>query len=94
MNAPVRRLAMVAAAMFLALMMSATWVQFFQASDLNNDPRNVRTLYREFDNPRGPIVVAGESAASSSPVDDPYLYLRSYSDGALWTPATGFYSIV
>ncbi len=94
MNTPVRRLSAVVVVMFVSLMLSATWVQFFQAASLNNDPRNVRTLYREFDDPRGPIVVAGDSIASSSPVDDPYLYLRAYSDGALYAPATGFYSIV
>ncbi|HRA50356.1 penicillin-binding transpeptidase domain-containing protein [Actinotalea sp.] len=94
MNTPARRLATVVIAMFLALMGGATWVQFFQAPTLNNDNRNVRTLYREFGNARGPIVVGGESIASSTAVDDPFGYQRSYANGALYAPVTGFYSIV
>ena len=60
MNTPLRRLATVVLVMFVGLMVSATWVQYVQADRLNNDSRNVRTLYREFGNARGPIVVAGE----------------------------------
>jgi len=93
-NTPLRRVAMVVIAMFLVLMGGATSVQFFQASGLNNDNRNVRTLYREFGNARGPIVVAGDSIASSTPVPDPFGYLRGYSNGELYAPVTGFYSIV
>ncbi|KGM13755.1 peptidoglycan D,D-transpeptidase FtsI family protein [Cellulomonas bogoriensis] len=94
MNTPLRRLSMVVVVMFLALMMSATWVQYVRAPDLNNDPRNVRTLYREYDRARGPIVVGGEAIASSEPVDSPFGYLRSYSDGPLYAHATGYFSVV
>lgn len=94
MNTPLRRLATVVVIMFLALMGGATWVQFFQAGELNADQRNVRTLYREFGNDRGPIVVAGESIASSAPVDDPFGYQRSYAQGPLYAHVTGFYSVV
>jgi peptidoglycan glycosyltransferase len=93
-NTPLRRLATVVTIMFLALMMGATWVQFVQAPSLNADQRNVRTLYREFGNFRGPIVAGGEAIASSTPVDDSYGYQRSYANGPLYAPVTGFYSIV
>jgi penicillin-binding protein A len=91
-NQPIRRLATVVALMFLALMVSATSVQFFQAGALNTDGRNVRTVYREYGRDRGPIVVAGESVASSSPVEDVYGYQRSYSPGPLYAHATGYFS--
>ncbi|NMR20451.1 penicillin-binding protein 2 [Cellulomonas fimi] len=94
MNTPLRRISVVVLSMFLALMGAATWVQFVQAGDLNSDRRNVRTLYREFDNSRGPIVIGGEPVASSTPVDDPFGYQRTYANGALFAPATGFYSVV
>ncbi len=94
MNTPLRRLATVVIAMFVVLMGGATWVQFFQASALNNDNRNVRTLYREFDTDRGPIVVGGTAVASSTPVDDSFGYLRQYADGPMYAPATGFYSVI
>jgi len=93
-NTPLRRVATVMLVMFLALMGSATWVQYVQAPSLNADSRNVRTLYREFGDARGPIVVAGEAVASSVKVDDPFEYQRRYTDGELYSTVTGFYSIV
>ncbi|WP_182112573.1 MULTISPECIES: penicillin-binding protein 2 [unclassified Actinotalea] len=94
MNTPLRRLASVVIVMFMALMAGSTAVQYFQAGTLNNDPRNVRTLYREYGHPRGPIVVGGEAIAVSTPVDDPFGYQRSYPYGELYGHVTGYYSIV
>ena len=94
MNTPLRRLATVVVVMFLALMGGATWVQFVQAGDLNLDPRNVRTLYREYGNARGPIVVGGNAIATSTPIDDPFGYQRAYAAGELYAPVTGHYSVV
>jgi peptidoglycan glycosyltransferase len=94
MNTPLRRIAVVVVAMFLTLMGAATWVQYVQAAQLNADPRNVRTLYREYDNFRGPIVVGGEPIASSTSVDDPFGFQRAYTNGPLYAQATGYYSIV
>ena len=79
MNTPLRRLATVVLVMFVGLMAGATWIQYFQADTLNNDSRNVRTLYREFGNARGPIVVAGEAIAQSTKVEDSYGYQRSFT---------------
>ena len=93
MNTPLRRLATITLVMFVTLMASASWVQFFQAESLNTDPRNVRTLYREHGNARGPIVAGGEAVASSVPVDDPFGYQRTYAHGDLYSAVTGFYSI-
>ncbi|HEX7589858.1 MAG TPA: penicillin-binding protein 2, partial [Demequinaceae bacterium] len=94
MNSAIRRLSVIVLVMFLALMGSATWVQFFDANSLNADPRNRHTLYREYGTFRGPIVVDGQAIASSSPVNDPFGYQRTYSDGWLYAPVTGFYSVV
>lgn len=94
MNTPLRRLTSVVILMFLALMLGSTWVQFVTAPDLNADERNVRTLYREFGTPRGPIVVGGEAVAASVPVDDVFGYQRVYTDGPLYAHVTGYYSIV
>jgi peptidoglycan glycosyltransferase len=93
-NTALRRLASVVVVMFLALLAGTTWVQFGQASALNNDSRNVRTLYREYGKPRGPIIVAGQQIAQSTPVDDPFGYQRSYAQPELYSTVTGFYSVV
>ena len=94
MNTPLRRLSIVMISMFVALMGAATWTQFVQAPALNNDARNVRTLYREYNNSRGPIIVAGDPIASSTPVKDAFGYQRAYANGPLYAAATGFYSVV
>jgi len=94
MNEPVRRLSVVVLVMFLALMVAASWIQVVQAGSLNADGRNVRTLYREFGNFRGPFVVDGERIVYSAPIDDPFNYQRTYTDGELYAAATGYYSIV
>ncbi|GHS85816.1 cell division protein FtsI [Actinomycetota bacterium] len=94
MNTPLRRLATMVIGMFVLLLAGTTWVQFFQAGSLNSDPRNVRTLYREYGNARGPIVIGGQAVASSAAVDDPFGYQRSYAAGELYSAVTGFYSIV
>jgi len=94
MNTPLRRLATVVILMFFVLMGGVTWVQFVDAPHLNADQRNVRTQYREFGKPRGPIVVGEETIASSVAVDDPYGFQRSYANGPLYAPVTGYYSVV
>jgi peptidoglycan glycosyltransferase len=93
-NTPLRRLANVVLVMFVVLLGAVTWVQYVQASSLDSDPRNVRTLYREYGNARGPIVVGGKAVASSVKVDDAFGYQRKYSDGSLYSAVTGFYSVV
>ncbi|ARU51396.1 cell division protein FtsI [Cellulosimicrobium cellulans] len=93
MNVPLRRVATVVLVMFLALMVSTTYIQFVQADSLNNDSRNARTIYREYNKFRGPIVVAGDAIASSTPVDDAFGFQRQYSNGPLYAPVSGFLSL-
>ncbi|MGM0385546.1 MAG: peptidoglycan D,D-transpeptidase FtsI family protein [Actinomycetota bacterium] len=92
MNLPLRRLGTVIGLMLIALMLSTTSIQFFQAPDLNSDSRNVRTIYREFGRDRGPIIVGGESVAWSVPVDDVYAFQRVYDPGSLYAHVTGYFS--
>lgn len=94
MNEPARRLSVVVLILFLALMAAASWIQVVNEETLSQDPRNVRTLYREYGNFRGPLVVDGESVVWSAPSDDSFNYQRTYADGPLYASATGFYSIV
>jgi peptidoglycan glycosyltransferase len=93
-NTQIRRVFAVMMVMFVALMVSVTSIQFFRAGSLNADGRNVRTLYREYGRDRGPIVVAGDAVAVSTPVDDDFGYLREYPEGELLAPVTGYFSLV
>ncbi|PKQ27206.1 MAG: cell division protein FtsI [Actinobacteria bacterium HGW-Actinobacteria-4] len=94
MNEPIRRLSVLALVLFLILMGAASYVQVLEADSLNADARNVRTLYREYGNFRGPIIVDGEAIVYSTPVDSPFNYQRTYVDGPLYASVTGYYSIV
>lgn len=94
MNAPLRRLATVVTLLFATLLIASTWIQVVSAEALADKPGNARTLYKEYGRERGPILVAGDPVAESVPVDDSYSYLRKYSQGRLYAPVTGFYSII
>lgn len=94
MNDALRRITTVAFVMLLVLMIAATWIQVVDAPNLNADNRNVRTMYREYGNSRGSIIVDGDSVAISSPSDDAFGFQRSYTDGPKYAPLTGYYSIV
>lgn len=98
MNTTLRRLSTVVMAMFLALMVSTTWIQFVTAGELNEDPRNFRNIYSELGRDRGPIVVGGEPIVTSEPVDDDYKYQRTYSGGdagaaSVYAPLTGYFAV-
>lgn len=94
MNTPLRRLSIVVFALFASLLVSTTWIQFVRAETLNSDGRNARTLYAEYGQDRGPILVAGEQVALSEPVDDEYGFLRRYPAAEMYAHSTGYYSVV
>jgi peptidoglycan glycosyltransferase len=91
-NAPIRRLATVVVFMFVALLVSSTWIQFVAAKELNARPDNRRTLLSTFARERGQILVGGTPIARSVPVDDEYKWQRKYPKADLYSHVTGFYS--
>lgn len=93
MNRELRRVSVVVALLFLALFVSSTVVQAVASDTLANDPRNTRTLYERNQVERGPILVAGNPIAASTPVDDNYKWLRSYPNGPLYAPITGYFPV-
>ena len=92
MNSPIRRLALVVVAMFAALLVATTYIQFFQAQSLREVAGNRRTLFDEYGRERGAILVAGEPVAESEPTDDDLQWIRTYSQGRLYSHLTGYYS--
>ncbi len=92
MNTPIRRLSVVMAALFTALLVAATSVQFFQARTLAGMAANKRTLLDSYARERGSIFVAGQPIAKSVPVNDQYSWLRTYPGGRLYSQITGFYA--
>ena len=94
MNKPLRRVALAMMAMVVLLMGNATYVQVIKADELKEDARNKRTLYEEYSRERGQIIAGGQSLANSVATGDNLKYLRTYPNGPVFSPVTGFYSFV
>ena len=92
MNTPIRRLSVLIAALFTALLVASTVVQFTQAKSLNAMASNKRTLLDSYSRERGSIIVGGQAVAKSVPVEDQYRFLRTYPQDELYAQLTGFYS--
>lgn len=94
MSRQIRRLSFVLGIMLVALLANITYIQYYSAADYRQRPGNQRILLEEYDIERGPILVGANPAAKSVETGDALTYLRTYSDGPLYAPVTGFASLV
>ncbi|HEY0869493.1 MAG TPA: penicillin-binding protein 2 [Acidothermaceae bacterium] len=95
MNKPIRRVAITCLLLFAILLVNDNVVQFADAKTLRDKPGNTRLLFQQYDRKRGDIVTStGVTIASSVPTTDALKYLRTYPNGPLFAPVTGYYSIV
>ena len=94
MNEPIRRLSLIVALLFSALLISTTWIQFVTAKDLDSRPGNRRTLLDSYSRERGAILVGGSAIAKSDPTKDELKYVRSYPVAKLYSQVTGYYSFI
>jgi len=92
MNKPIRRLSFLVAALFCALLISTTWIQFVTAKSLDDRPGNRRTLLDSYSRERGAILVNGTPIAKSVPTKDELKWLRTYPQAKLYSQVTGYYS--
>ncbi|MCW2756808.1 MAG: cell elongation-specific peptidoglycan D,D-transpeptidase [Nocardioidaceae bacterium] len=95
MNKPIRNLSIFCLILFALLLANATFLQYWQADDLNSlskhsDNRRVRDL--QFSRERGAILVDGKAIAESKKSDDRYAYQRVYPGGAEYAQLTGYFS--
>ncbi|MDB6426236.1 peptidoglycan D,D-transpeptidase FtsI family protein [Curtobacterium sp. 20TX0008] len=93
MNRQLRGVSTVIVLMFVALFVSTTSIQFFAADTLRADSRNSRTILDSYSTKRGAILVDGSPIAESTPSDDQYQYQRKYTNGALYSAVTGYFTI-
>jgi penicillin-binding protein A len=94
MNRSITRVATFLLVLFGALFVNLNVITLIQADDLANHPANRRLIVREYELPRGPIVVGEEAVASSVPSDGELRYLRTYPEGSRYAHLTGYYSLV
>ncbi|MET0933918.1 MAG: penicillin-binding transpeptidase domain-containing protein [Mycetocola sp.] len=92
MNRELKRVSVLVLVMFFALFGSTTIIQVLQVDTLRLDSRNTRALYDSYDTERGPILAGGTVIAQSVPTGDQYVFQRSYPEGALYAPITGYFN--
>ena len=106
MNRQIRQVAFLVLVMFATLALSVTsvqglarpsvWESWSANGALNSDPRNRRTVSRNFDTERGPILLAGGTTIASTQKSDDGQgsedYQRVYANGPLYAPVTGYFS--
>ncbi|KAB7788797.1 peptidoglycan D,D-transpeptidase FtsI family protein [Bifidobacterium cebidarum] len=94
MNKYLRQLFTAVVCLFVVLGLSSSIIMAVRANSLNNDSRNARSLYHQLGAYRGAILASdGTVMAQSEPVNDAFKYQRTYSNGPLYAPVTGFFSI-
>lgn len=93
MNQAIRNTWIAVMLLFVLCIGSLSYVQFFNAKNLNENALNKRQLFRDFDLPRGAILVDGKPIAESVPSDGQFKYQRVYTDPNLYAHLTGFYSL-
>ncbi|MET8026030.1 peptidoglycan D,D-transpeptidase FtsI family protein [Streptomyces avermitilis] len=95
MNKTIRRAAVFTLLLVLALLVRATWVQFYDGKALANNKDNRRNAIALYANPLGNIIVAGDAITGSARTTGSDLaYKRTYTDGSLYAAVTGYSSQV
>ncbi|MBK6019123.1 penicillin-binding transpeptidase domain-containing protein [Streptomyces sp. MBT53] len=78
--------------LLLALLVNATRLQVFRSPAYDDNPANRRQTIARYDQPRGAILVGGRSITGSRDSGEQLRYERTYKDGPLYAPVTGFAS--
>lgn len=93
MNKPLRRISLFCGLLVLALLIRTNWLQYVQAEELSTRKENRRVQIAQYATERGNIIVKGEPITGSKVTDgSDYKFKRTYTDGELWAPVTGYAS--
>ena len=93
MNKPIRTISIFCLLLFLALMLNATYLQYWKAGALDDDPRN-RRVHRRVVLPRARRDPgrARPGRAERAQSNDQYKYQRTYPQPFKYAPLTGYFS--
>ncbi|MFH8470109.1 peptidoglycan D,D-transpeptidase FtsI family protein [Streptomyces sp. NPDC017991] len=95
MNKTIRRASVFTLLLVFALLVRATWVQFYEGRALAEDKDNRRNAIEQYAYPLGNIIVGGDAVTGSAQTKGSDLkYKRTYTDGSLYSAVTGFSSQV
>ncbi|MFG2606711.1 peptidoglycan D,D-transpeptidase FtsI family protein [Streptomyces sp. NPDC048514] len=93
MNKPLRRISIFCGLLILALLIRDNWIQYVQADALQTNTHNRRVSIERYANPRGDIIVDGKAiTGSKESSSSDFKYKRTYKNGAMWAPVTGYAS--
>ncbi|WP_043680770.1 peptidoglycan D,D-transpeptidase FtsI family protein [Streptomyces xylophagus] len=94
MNKTIRRTSVFVLLLVFALLVRATWVQFYDGKALADDKDNRRNAIETYADPLGNIIVAGNAITGSARTESSsdLAYKRTYTDGKLYAAVTGYAS--
>ncbi|MFJ9741453.1 penicillin-binding transpeptidase domain-containing protein [Streptomyces sp. NPDC101166] len=92
MGRHIRHAAVFCALLLAALLVNAARVQIVQAARYDDSPGNRRASIARYGQPRGDILVDGAPVTGSRDTGEQLRYERTYADGPLFAPVTGFSS--
>lgn len=92
MNQPIRRLSMLVAMMFVALLGASTWIQVLGAQGINDREGNRRTQLENYARERGQILLGGQPIATSEATSTDLAWQRIYTEPERYSHVTGYNS--
>ncbi|MGW1779568.1 penicillin-binding transpeptidase domain-containing protein [Streptomyces sp. NPDC002143] len=92
MNKPLRRIAIFCGLLVLTLLLRDNYLQYVKADSLASDTKNRRVNITRYSTPRGNIIVDGKAITGSVETTGDYKYKRTWINGPMWAPVTGFSS--
>lgn len=92
MTRHIRHAALFCALLLAALLVNAARVQVVRAPAHDVNPANRRHDFARYQEPRGDILVGGRPVTGSRDTAEPLRHERTYTDGPLYAPVTGFAS--
>lgn len=93
MNKPLRRIAIFCGLLIMTLLIRDNWLQYVKAGELQDNGKNRRISIERYAQPRGDIIVDGNPITGSAKTNgSDYAYKRTYKNGPMWAPVTGYAS--
>ncbi|MFF6810417.1 penicillin-binding transpeptidase domain-containing protein [Streptomyces sp. NPDC012403] len=92
MTRHIRHAALFCALLLVALLVNAARVQVLRADTYDDNPANRRDVIARYQQPRGDILVGGRPVTGSRDTGEHLRYERTYREGPLYAPVTGFAS--
>ncbi|MFG3397087.1 peptidoglycan D,D-transpeptidase FtsI family protein [Streptomyces parvus] len=93
MNRPLRHIAIFCGLLVLGLLLRVNWLQHVDRQELAQHKHNDRVRFERFATPRGDIIVGGKAITGSKETESrDYAFRRTYKDGPMYAPVTGYAS--